>query len=273
MQKKIAIFVTSIHLLMILMLFFSPVKKTPHPKKHIAVRTIQSKPKTQVSTSVAARAPKKPAASATASAPRPSQPPKKTSQETVKKEPPPKTTTPPASKTTTSKPADSSKPAPVKSKPIANQKKPAMVEKGKTKKNTRPPDPPADKVWKKIDEALAKIDDKVYSKPQSKLDIPQVMSSSSSQIPFPDFGEMEDGAGTQEEILDSFLKSSLKLPEPSEVRLLVTVNKDGTVVKLVILESESEKNKTYIQKNLPLLKFPLRLDKEKTYNFIFCNEL
>jgi hypothetical protein len=268
MQKKIAIFVTSVHLLMIFMLLFSPVKKTPHPKKHIVVRTIQSKPKTQVSTSVAVRAPKKPAA---ASAPRPTQPPKKASLENVKKEPSQKPTKPSASKTTNSKPATSSKPVPIKSKPI-QQKKPAMIEKGKTKKNTPPPAPHPDKVWKEIDEALAKIDDKVYSKPQSKLDVPQVRSSSSSQIPFPDFGEMEEEIGTHEETLISFLHTSLKLPEFGEVKIQLTVKKDGSVVRLVVLEAQSQKNKAYLEKNLPLLKFPLIFDKEKTFTLTFCNE-
>lgn len=272
MQKKIAVFVTSIHLLMILMLFFSPVKKTPHPKKHIAVRTIQSKPKTQAIASVAVQAPKKPAAPASASAPRPSQPPKKTSPEPVKNEPPQKPSKAPASKKITSKPVDSAKPAPVKSKPIANQKKPAMVEKGKAKKNTRPPDPPADKLWKEVDEALAKIDNKVYSKPQSKLDVPQIKSSSSSKIPFPDFGEMEEEAGTDEETLISFLRTSLKLPEFGEVKIQLTVKKDGSVVRLVVLEAESQKNKAYLEKNLPQLKFPLIFDKEKTFTLTFCNE-
>jgi hypothetical protein len=272
MQKKIALFVTSIHLLMVLMLFFSPVKKASQPKKHIAVRTLQPKPKTQASTSVAVRAPKKPAASAVASSPRPSQSGQQP-KETVKKEPSQKPSKPPASKTTTAKPAGSSKPAPVKSKPIANQKKPAMVEKGKAKKNRRPPDPPAANVWKEIDEALAKIDDKVYSKPQSKLDVPQVKGSSSSKIPFPDFGEMEEEVGTHEEILISFLDSSLTLPEFGEVKIQLTVKKDGTVVRLVVLEAESQKNKAYLEKNLPLLKFPLILDKEKTFTLKFCNAI
>lgn len=271
MQKKIALFVTSVHLLMICMLLFSPAKKTLHPKKHIAVRTIQPKPKTQASTSVAVRAPKKPAASAAASMSRPAQPTKKQSQEIVKKEPSQKPTKPAASKAPSSKPASPSKPVPVKSKPI-HQKKPAMVEKGKTKKNTPPPDPHPDKVWKEIDEALAKIDNKVYSKPQSKLDVPQVRNSSSSQIPFLDFGEMEEEIGTHEETLISFLHTSLKLPEFGEVKIQLTVKKDGSVVRLVVLEAQSQKNKAYLEKNLPLLKFPLIFDKEKTFTLTFCNE-
>lgn len=233
MQKKITLFVTSVHLLVLVFLCFSPVKKPTSPKKHIAVRTIA--PKTR-SVAIAPRAQQ----AGVSSVPKP--------KITKKAEPPKKTPTP-------------AKPAPVKSKPIV-QKKPAMVEKGKTPKAP-------DKVWKEIDEALAKIDDKVYSKPQSKLDVPKVTGS--SQIPFPDFGD--ESEGSEEETLASFLQTSLNLPEFGEVKIQMTIKKDGTIARLTVLQAESHKNKAYLEKNLPLLRFPLILDKEKTFTFTFCNEI
>ncbi|HEX2578990.1 MAG TPA: hypothetical protein VHK67_01120 [Rhabdochlamydiaceae bacterium] len=236
MRKRIALFVCSVHLLLIFLLCFSPVKKPLSPKKHIAVRTIQ--PKTRAST----------AAPRTYST-RESSPPK------------PKATA-------KNKPTAPSKPAPVKSKPL-QQKKPALiekkVEKDKPKKKKTP-----DKVWKEIDEALAKIDDKVYSKPQSKLDVPKIKGSSPSKIPFPDF---EGGDPGNEELLASFLHTSLNLPEIGEVKIQLTLKKDGTVGHLHVLQAESQKNKAYLEKQLPLLKFPLLLDKEKTFTFTFCNEI
>lgn len=232
MQKKIALFVVSIHLLVIFLFCFSPVKKPISPKKHITVRTIT--PNTR-STTGAPRTHQ--GGGSSVSAPK-----------VVKKEAP-------ATKT-------AAKPAPIKSKPI-QQKKPAMVEKDKPKKTP-------DKVWKEIDEALAKIDDKVYSKPQSKLDVPKVKGSSPSQIPFPDFGEDE---GSEEETLASFLHTSLNLPEFGEVKIQMTIKKDGTVARLSVLQAESRKNKSYLEKHLPLLKFPLILDKETTFTFTFCNEI
>lgn len=264
MQKKIALFVTSVHLLMICFLLFSPVKKTPPIKKHIAVRTIQ--PKTRAP-AVAARPPKKPVSSHAASP----QPPSATPKPTVKKES--AKTAPP--KTKASKPAASSKPAPVTSKPIPPQKKPAMVEKGKAKKSPpapkRPPERPPQQVLKEIDEALAKIDEKVYSKPQSKLNVPQIKGSSASQIPFPDFEEMFDEAGTDTDVLQAFFGETLKLPENGEVRTQLTIKRDGTVVQLVVLEAQSQKNKAYLEKNIPLLKLPVHYDKETTIIFTFCN--
>ena len=127
--------------------------------------------------------------------------------------------------------------------------------------------------WKEIDEALAKIDDKVYSKSQSKLDVPKVKGFSPSQIPFPDFGEDGDGEEAEEETLASFLHTSLNLPEFGEVKIQMTIKKDGTVARLSVLQAESHKNKAYLEKHLPLLRFPLILDKEKTFTFTFCNEI
>jgi outer membrane biosynthesis protein TonB len=249
MQKKIALFVTSVHLLVIFLFCFSPVKKPVTPKKHIAVRTVQ--PKTRTST--VSRPPQAGGSSVAAAKP------KAVKKEAVKKEAPKKES--PKNKT-----AAATKPAPVKSKPI-QQKKPAMVEKGKPQKKPKTPD----KVWKEIDEALAKIDDKVYSKPQSKWDVPRVKGSSSSQIPFLDFGG--DDEGTDEEALASFLHTSLNLPEFGEVKIQMTIKKDGTVARLSVLQAESQKNKAYLEKHLPLLRFPLILDKEKTFTFTFCNEI
>jgi len=234
MRKKIALFVTSVHLLLIFLLCFSPAKKSLSPKKHIAVRTIQ--PNTRATT----------AAPRTSSGKEPSLPKPKA--------------------ITKKQPAAPSKPAPVKSKPI-QQKKPAIVEKNKPKKQKNP-----DKVWKEIDEALAKIDDKVYSKPQSKLDVPKIKGSSPSKIPFPGFEGGESEVNT-EELLAAFLHTSLNLPEIGEVKIQLTLKKDGTVGRLHVLQAESQKNKAYLEKHLPLLRFPLILDKEKTFTFTFCNEI
>ncbi|HSX12492.1 MAG TPA: hypothetical protein VLF61_03290 [Rhabdochlamydiaceae bacterium] len=242
---------------MIFLFCFSPVKKPISPKKHIAVRTIQ--PKTRTSTAIAPR-PSKGGGSTAASAAAPK--PKLIKKEAVKKE------TPQPKASSKGKATAAAKPAPLKSKPI-QQKKPAMVEKGKPKKTPKAPD----KVWKEIDEALAKIDDKVYSKRQSKLDVPKMKGSSPSKLPFPDFGEADEGEGTEEETLGSFLSSSLNLPEFGEVKIQMTIKKDGSVARLVVLQTESRKNKAYLEKHLPLLRFPLILDKEKTFTLTFCNEI
>lgn len=253
MHKKIVWFVTSVHCILILMLFFSPVKKSMTFKKHIAVRTISPKTATKVTSGAPAVSAKKGGSSQTAATAKPKALPKKAL---------PKKEAASASK------AVATKSSPAKSKPI-QQKKPAMVEKGKPKKTPKKPD----KIWKEIDEALAKIDDKVYAHPQSKLEVPQIKGSSLTKTPFPLIDGMEEGEATEEEALVSFLHTSLNLPEFGEVKIRLTVKKDGSVTRLVVLQAESQKNKAYLEKHLPLLKFPLLLDKEKTFTLTFCNEI
>ncbi len=136
------------------------------------------------------------------------------------------------------------------------QKKTAIVEKDKPKK----------KVIKEINEGLAKIEHKVYSMPRSKLDVPQIQSS-------PPVEPFETGWSSQEETLMSFLHASLNLPEFGEVKIQLTIKKDGSVSQMVVLQAESQKNKAYLQEYLPHLQFPLILDKEKTFILTFCNEI
>ena len=242
-MKRITLFVIAVHFLIIGTLLFSRPKKLDRPK-HIAVRTIQPSLKPR-STTTAAAAPTS----------RKKQTPVSTKKESPKAAP--------------SKP--SSKSLPATSKPI-NQKKPAVVEKGKSRKPVKAKAAPPAKIWHEIDEALAKIDDKAYPRSQSKLDVPQVKSSPTNQIPFPDF-ESGSESGTHEETLISFLHASLNLPEFGEVKIQMTINKDGSVAKLVVLESESQKNKVYLQQHLPRLKFPLIFDNDKTITLTFCNEI
>lgn len=267
-MKKIAIFVTSAHLLMIFSLLFSPAKKTPHPTKHIAVRTIQHRPKVQMGSGVVAKR----AASHARSSPPPASSPLATSPKASSPKPAPakpKSSTKQPSKTTAVTAATPSSSNTTSNKKPSNSKKPAVVEKNK-KSKPKPKTAPPPEVFKEIDEALAKIDEKGYSKPRLKLDVPQIQDSSEMALPFP---SEEVGPMGPEETLVSYLHSSLNLPEFGEVKIQVTVNKDGSIDKLVVLEAESKKNKAYLEQHLPLLKLPITLEKEKTFTLTFCNEI
>lgn len=59
-----------------------------------------------------------------------------------------------------------------------------------------------------------------------------------------------------QEILASFLKSALELPEKGEVKLLLELRQDGSVKNLEILEAKSKKNGEFLKKRLPELLFP-----------------
>jgi len=236
MQRKITFWVVAIHAALVMCLLFSPARKIHHPTKHIAVRMTQMRP---VERSVSP--PSKSPGSSQTSAPKPA-------------------AAKPVQKKIAKKTQAASTPTP---KPVAKSPKPAVVDKGKPKV-VKPAIPK--ELIEELEETVAKIDEKskkVYSSP--KLDVPRLMTP-------PQMESFFAGEPSYEESLVAYLHQSLNLPEYGEVKIQLALYKDGTVAKLTVLKAESLKNKTYLEKNLPLLKFP-SLEKEETFVFTFCNEI
>ena len=156
------------------------------------------------------------------------------------------------------------------SKPKKPNNKPVVVE--KDKKKTQKPPPVPKEVIEELEEAFAKIEEKrekVYS--SSKLDVPRLATPAQTEPIFSGgIGGFDEPS--YQETLVAYLHQSLHLPEYGEVKIQLSLNKDGTVSKLTVLKSESSKNKVYLEKNLILLKFP-RLEKDETFVFTFCNEI
>lgn len=234
MIKRLTSIVVSLHLLLILFLLLTPPRLTVKKNYSVKVRTLQP-------AVVAKHSPQRPTPST-------SQPQKASS--------PKKPQTPKPSPKT---------PAPKKNTAL---KKPAVVEKGKPIKKAEAPKktaPPAD-IWKEIDQALAKIETKSYSTKKPSLDavepiIPTLAplnQSSDESVPA---------------LIIGFLHESLHLPEVGEVRIQLTIRKDGTVSNVVVVSAESRKNKLYLQEHLPLLRFPMQLEEEKTWTLTFYNEI
>lgn len=78
--------------------------------------------------------------------------------------------------------------------------------------------------------------------------------------------------------LASRLRLLLKLPEHGEVKVKLTLERSGKVANLVIVNSQSAVNKTYIEKKVPGLSFPAfgnNFEGESQYTFIIAlsNEL
>ena len=63
-------------------------------------------------------------------------------------------------------------------------------------------------------------------------------------------------AGGYEAELIALLREHLHLPDQGSVRMKLTLRKDGSLVKLLVLKAESEKNRKYLEINLPQLRFP-----------------
>jgi outer membrane biosynthesis protein TonB len=153
------------------------------------------------------------------------------------------------------------KPTAAAKKP-AQPNKPAVVEKGKPIKKKAEP---AKEIWNEIDQALAKIEKKSYPTSKPLLTLPQPLT-------FLDEKEAAEDDSAVSQFM-GFLHDTLHLPEVGEVRVAITVRKNGTVSKVVILSAESEKNKLYLQEYLPLLQLPIEFDQEKTWTITFCNEI
>ena len=72
--------------------------------------------------------------------------------------------------------------------------------------------------------------------------------------------------------LVSYLQEALHLPDYGEVKMEITLRPDGSVANLKVLEAESAKNKSYLEKSLPLLRLPMYDKTMRTFVLTFCNE-
>jgi len=260
MLKRTTSLVISIHLLFMTMLLFTQNHPLAQRTHHIKVRTVQPAPSIKAQP-VAARA----RTSATGQSKKPATPRPAKSPVSSSKKPSPtqsaKTTPPSPKKSTTPQPAKTSS---------SPSKKPVIVDK---KNSTSPlpakPQPlqdplPDAPIWEEIDQALAKIEPKAYSKEDPALMVPK-LSQFVSSSPL----EVE----SVESQLVCFLHDTLSLPEVGEVKVELVVDKNGMVQKVIVLSSESEKNKQYLQTHLPRLKFPMQFEQDKTWTLTFSNEI
>lgn len=93
-----------------------------------------------------------------------------------------------------------------------------------------------------------------------------------------DTQSMTVGEKSYRDELAGRLKLLLKLPEHGEVQLKLTLDRNGKVLKVMITKSVSQLNRSYIEKNLPTLKFPSfgkHFDNQPdyTFNIQLSNEL
>jgi outer membrane biosynthesis protein TonB len=121
-------------------------------------------------------------------------------------------------------------------------------------------------ILEEFDQALAKIEQNSYSKPKqpsSGLEKASIGSFEASVVSL---------AEAERQTLVDFLHQSLRLPELGEVQIRLTVGRNGTVLKMEVLLAESQKNREYLEQQLPLLHLPLQPIEEKTWIFTFKNE-
>ena len=126
------------------------------------------------------------------------------------------------------------------------------------------------KIVKELEEIVAKIEE-VHEKitpPSSLQEIATPLQNTAAVF------AINPEENYQNNLL-TYLYEALHLPEQGEVKMQLTIKEDGTLAKIVVLKAESVKNRDYLEKQLPLLRFPYLQDlrvKEKTFVLTFCNE-
>lgn len=205
-----------------------------------------------------------------------------TIKETVKEpepaSPPPKPDVKPTPKTA-SKPIPKPASKPLKKKPAAKPapKKPAVKKEPPPKKpppkaikkESPKPDPQKVALQKKQNDLLRKAQESV-----AKIDLKgnKIVAASGSldQVKLPQhMGELKVDSLTFDEDnrlnvrergyrdeLAHRLKLLLKLPEKGVVKLKLTLERSGKVLKVEVIGAESKKNRQHIEKALPPLQFP-----------------
>lgn len=272
-KKAILITVIGIHLTLILWmcLSFSPFKISN--KKHLVVKT---------------HAPSLNARPLATAPPMDIPPPKKPTPPTplAPESPPPIEEPPPLA------PPEPGPPPPIEKKPLPPKKKAPAVTKAKAplvrreegpKKSAKvkksPPshEPIPQSLLKELEESIAKIEgkrDNLYRKEKVSAPPPLQIDNLKNR----ESSVREEGEAEYQLTLVQCLHHSLNLPEFGEVKIQLTLKQDGTVEGVVVMKAESEKNRQYLQKNLPLLKFPqlsgpFSNKKQHTFILTFCNEL
>ena len=268
-QNLLLLLVIGLHLFFLLVILISPTFIF-HKKQHkpLIVKTIL--PKLQAKTATFEK--KSPLASP--STPKAAQAPKQQTQ---------KAQSVPKKEQAAKNPLQKSTTPSVKKEPAIADKQLSKTKQPPAKKNPPPQNRAkiSDSLLKELEEGIAKMENKSDPKAVAKkATFPnKTLAPLSLQIDIPSnqLQNFEDGQSDYKDILVQHLHQSLSLPDYGEVKIQLSLRQDGTVVKVNVLKTQSEKNKQYLENNLLRLKLP-RFDgtyadkKEYTFILTFCNE-
>ncbi|MBM3208611.1 MAG: hypothetical protein FJZ57_08475 [Chlamydiae bacterium] len=207
------------------------------------------------------------------------------SNTTAAKNPAPKSTPPKAviTPTPTTKPIakPNAKTKPIDPKPAqkTTETKHTKPTEKQQKQSTENFDIPLD-LLNELEKKIANLDSvKDHSSKKTHITVPdRIDPSTITKYSSSDSFDFMDSTESYAEYLAIFLKQELKLPDFGEVKVEITLNKDGTVEKCLVLNSESIKNRKYLEERLPKLTFPNfktnKTSKEKQHFVLtFCNEM
>lgn len=235
-EKKIAAVVIAVHLLLLVYINIAVTVPVKKATKPLVIKTLAAAPQEKMAAPPARKAA-------------------------------PKTAVRVESSSSTKKPTD--KAPPIMEKKLVKEKKPSPVKKEQQEdKRERM----SQKLLRDLEDSLAKLEAKPKKGAKNdpvQANLPAAISSLHLDEP------QEEEAGGYDTSLIGYLRQMLNLPEYGEVKLQLTLKRDGSFVKLVVLKTESEKNRKYLEASLPHLRFP-QLEgnkKQETFVVTFCNEL
>ena len=252
--KKICIWVISSHLVLILWCIWTGVI-TP-PKKiteKLVVQTVSLKsghsaPKPVKAPEPIAMAEPEPAAVAPEPEPEPEPKPIPPPKPNGKPKPEPKKET---------KPKPVSKAAPPKKQPV---------------KQNPAPKPQVSKEDKKKQELIAKAQamfSKGTSSSKNSSNSKLITLGTLGKLQIDSPGNVSDKERRYQDILAAHLKDRLRFPDYGEVKLKLTLANSGKVLKVDVVSSKSDENRSYAIKTLPSILFPTfdSFIKEDKYTF------
>lgn len=241
---KIAFWVMGVHFFLLLVAFFSPLKQKENKEK-IVVKTKWLPQKKERVAAV-----EKPAAPAV-----------KNEKPALKSSPPSPLLKSPPKAASKQKEEGLKKKAPVQ--PFSKKEKEVKIV-------------VPGHLLKELEETIAKIDEK-----RDKIGAKKRLEPSTKIKPLQTEAfhrcEMSQKEEEYKEALITYLRDSLNLPDFGDVKIQVTLRPDGTLEHLKVLEADSDRNRLYLEKELPLIHFPFPKGtsekKESTFILTFCNEL
>lgn len=135
------------------------------------------------------------------------------------------------------------------------------------------PRPPIE-LLKQLEQSLAKLEKAelpppVPAKKRNAFSVPTLKIDHQ-------LNEEEGDVGYESELIGA-LYNQLHLPEFGEVKMKLTLQNNGTFVKMQVIRAQSLRNRRYLEEELPKLRMPrfigaLTNKKEETFILTFCNE-
>jgi len=168
-------------------------------------------------------------------------------------------------------------------KPAATPKK-VLEKKSSPPKPTPSKAPPPSKPSKtkklltELQKNIASMEEKREpTKPATTITVPKPIQALKADSYAIETESEEKDAVSYQELLVAYLKDSLHLPGYGTVKIKLTLESHGVLQDLIILSSDSEVNRLYLENALQELTFPLfseELSHQKMHNFVltFCSD-